>query len=42
MSRRRFPFHRLLATGTTTGKYFMLHFVDVGGTFYEVSPTAAM
>jgi hypothetical protein len=31
-----------LATGSTTGKYFMLHFKDIGGTFYEVSRTAAM
>ncbi|MGO8666693.1 MAG: hypothetical protein ACLQUW_00865 [Desulfobaccales bacterium] len=31
-----------LATGTTTGKVFVITFVDVGGTFYEVCRTAAM
>ena len=31
-----------LATGSTSGKYFMLHFVNVGGTYFEVSRTAAM
>ena len=30
-----------LATGTSSGKYFMLHFVNIGGTFYEGSRTAA-
>ncbi len=31
-----------LATGTSTGKVFVITFVDVGGTFYEVCRTAAM
>jgi|GEM_PF-3165999 len=31
-----------LATGTATGAVFVVHFKDIGGTFYEVSRTAAM
>lgn len=31
-----------LATGTSTGKVFVITFVDVGGTFYEVCRTGAM
>ncbi len=31
-----------LATGTSSNKYFLLHFVNVGGTYFEVSRTAAM
>jgi hypothetical protein len=32
----------ILATGAVSGEHFMVHFKNIGGTFYEVSRTAAM